>query len=935
MFNTLKRELRIVEVLEYMTDIPYKEAGDNTWIPDGDECPSCGHKNCFRVKDAGVNEESYARCFSENVTWDVIAIVAKLKGIPNLEAAKLLAKHYEIKLPNDYSPMQEVFNLAADYYHTTLKNAGPCAELNGLTPIEYQRSIRRHEDVTFEHFQIGWSDGGLVEYLKSVGVTDQIIKESGLAGRRGHDFLPSKVFIYPHFVRGRVSHFTFKDVLKQKEFQVPNKYKLNGHQWYNSDSLNKSGPVAVVEGENDCLSLFEEEWPGGIICCNGSISGAQLEWMTTNLKGRDVVTFFDIDPAGDIYREKVGKLRKHFGSIRQVRVTGQVKDIDEFLKNGGDLTGLMDNSPDEEPIGHGEAEVEVQDGGEELSVIAKHGEYFRIIRKDGEEFLKRISNFKVELLNIFTDGGKTTREVVFATSDGRRSRRVLVPSDEKVNLQKFKVLLADALDASFYGNQSDLEEMWDLVMKDKKARRVNLFRKVGRVDDVGLDNSELHGWLFKDCFVSDNGGEVFDPDENGVIWVKGYSEGIKPLSIYAGDAAYLNQLEVPWIKSKSTEKERKELLATLIKAVTINLGGELGEVLTILGWCWATLYSNMIQSNTVKFFPMLQFWGQAGKGKTYFIRLFLDIFNMDGCGYTGISSLNSGVAYSRKLAYYSGLPMCIDEIRNDDVAAKWSNHFREWYNRQGRTVGDKDGKITGTPILSTIMFGGEDKFMDPATQQRCIPIRIRKNNRETVDSFRTLQSTRTRVHDIGYQWLLDFHKISQEEILADFNLFETFLKKSGVDERQAQNWAVIGIFANRICREYCEGYNYMEYMVKASSEVIDEQKDENTLARFWEAIEGLQALERPPITSDHLRRVNNELYIWFTSVYHAFEKDTTYTDRQKFSKSAILAAIREEPYFISEGRKEIGIKGRQRRCIVLDIDSAPDSIKNIAGFLNA
>ena len=128
MFNTLKKELNIVEVVGYMTETEYKLAGDNTWIPEGDECPSCGHKNCFRIKHDGNNEEGIARCFSEGLTWDVTSIVAKLKDISNVEAAKLLAKHYKIELPHDYSPLQEVLNLAANYYHEQLYSSGPHAE---------------------------------------------------------------------------------------------------------------------------------------------------------------------------------------------------------------------------------------------------------------------------------------------------------------------------------------------------------------------------------------------------------------------------------------------------------------------------------------------------------------------------------------------------------------------------------------------------------------------------------------------------------------------------------------------------------------------------------------------------------------------------------------------------------------------------------------
>ena len=210
----------------------------------------------------------------------------------------------------------------------------------------------------------------------------------------------------------------------------------------------------------------------------------------------------------------------------------------------------------------------------------------------------------------------------------------------------------------------------------------------------------------------------------------------------------------------------------------------------------------MIHEETT-FFPMLQFWGLSGKGKTWLIKMFLDIFNMDGPGYTGINGLNSGVAFSRKLAYYVSLPMCIDEIRNDDVTAEWYGTFREWYNRNGRAISAKEGNgIKIYPVLSTIIFGGEDQFSDPATRQRSISVRVRKNNREMVKSFKVLDDNRSKIHAIGYEWILGYASIPRAKLMEEFSIFEKFLKKNNVDERQARNWAVVGIFANKLCKEY-------------------------------------------------------------------------------------------------------------------------------------
>lgn len=929
MFNTLKRELRLVEVLEYITGVTYKLTGENTWIPEDDVCPSCDHKNCFRVKDEGINEESFAHCFSESLTWDVISMVATLKEVSNMDAAKLLAKHYNITLPHDYSPLQEVLNLAANYYHELIYSSGPYAELNGLTPLEYQKQVRRHTDESILKFGIGWSDGNLIKYLESVGVSEEIIKESGLASKKGTDFFPSKVFMYPHLVRGRTSHFTFKDTLKQKAFQLPNRYKLNGHSYYNSDSINHPGPVAVCEGENDCISIVEAGWASGVICCNGSISKEQLDWLVTNLKDRDIVTFFDNDPAGNGYREKTDKLRRSFKSLTHACVSGQVKDIDEYLKKGGDLSALLESAKQASQS----SSIEVEDNSsEEISpIVIKNGCYHKVVYKDGNESLRQLTNFTMELLNIYIRSAEHSiereREIRITSQDGAKSKPFIISSDSKTSLKSFKTLIANAIDASFYGTEADLNSVWEKVYSMSTGKVVYLINQVGRIE-----TSDFTGWLFKDCFITDH-GSIYEPDNTGVMWIAGSTTGIKPVSLISGGAANISQAGVPSIKSPLTQEERKEFTKNILKTLSDNLG-DMGEALTILGWCWATVHSKTI-FDKFGFFPHLQFWGTSGKGKSWLIKMFLDIFNMDGIGYSGINGLNSGVAFSRKLAYYTSLPMCIDEIRNDELTGDWYGSFREWYNRSGRAIGTKEGSgIRVFDINSTIIFGGEDQFTDPATRSRCISLRVRKNNREMVRSFKVLEEHRNDMNAIGYEWILGYSSIDKSKLIEEFLIFERFLKKNNVESRQARNWATVGIFANRLCKEYFPEYNYMEFLIKVTAINQEEQREDSTLLQFWRSIEGIQSMERPLITSDHIKREGDDLYIWYAEIYRLFEKDGNHANKQKFSKNAILAALREEEYFKGEARVSMGMAGNTRRCIVLDIPKSNEAIQTIAGFLD-
>lgn len=923
MFSVLREKLDLVEVAEKFIGETFAPIGDQTFAPESKECPLCQHKDCFRIKSDGA--DSLFKCFSCDKTGDVTTLVSELKGISNVEAARLLAKQYHIQLPNDYSPMQEIFNLAGDYYSTCLKDAGPFAELGGLTPIEYQTQVRRHTLESLTKFHIGWSDGKLVEYLEAFGVDKGLLLESGLVNKKGYDFLPSKSFIYPHLIKGRVSHFTFKDPLKQKEYQLPNKNKLNAHSFYWSDSTHKEGPIIVVEGENDAISVDEAGWTSGIVCCNGSISSSQLEWLSTNLAGRDIITIFDTDPAGDKYREKVGKLRSRFKSLIQVKLDSSVNDIDVFLKAGGDLFAAIEihELTLEDSGDNGDIEVE---GSESINLLEKKGAYYKIKFKEGVESHLKISNFTLELKNIYISGAEREREVIIVREDGRRSDPVRINSDAKVSLKPFKTLVANAVDASFYGREEDMSSMWEFVYSKSSEKVVYLPEVIGRVE-------EFRGWLFGDCFISD-AGAVYHPDDSGVIWVTNHSVGIKPVPLNTPTNSYKEEVvNLPKVKTYLTEEEVEALLGSFISNYARNTG-DMGNTLTALGWMWASAYTTII-SKHLGFFPLLYFWGSKGQGKSTIIKWLLSIYDMEERGYTSFNQLGSGVSFSRKLSYFSSLPLCIDEMRADGEASRWSGVFRGWYDRVGKSVGDRNSfGIKDYPVRSTIIFGGQDQFGDPAARSRCILFRIPQYGREMVETYNWFENNKVDFPAIGNLWISNKDSLTKDSLTKDFADMDTAMRAMGVEPRVSRNWAFIAVFGKKLADKYVPSFNYMEYLVKSIKDDSVQQQEDETILQFWEIIEGMQSEERPRITSDHLRRDGSQLIVWFAEIFRLFEKDMGYNNtKEKFSKRAVLEAMREEKYFIKEDRVKLGMSENIRRAIVLDLTKAPEVVQNIANFL--
>jgi len=349
MFNLIKSKVNLLELMSKELQLEFKECGTDTYqILDEKECGGCifcGHNDCLKIRHNDENlEDSFYRCFSCEATGSVIDFIAWKYELPPREAATKLAKDYNIDLPKDHNPLQEIFSLAATYYSNCFWEAKGNVKLAKMTPKDYQLKVRKHTEETLKTFQVGWSDGGLVAFLESLGFDPDLLLESGLKNRKtGKDFLPNDCFIYPHLVKGKVSHFTFKDSLKKLAYQLPNKYVLNGFEFYNQDCLKDFETIIVVEGENDLLSIFENQTKYGVIATIGQISGAQLDWMRENLGNKHVITLFDPDDAGNKYRIKVGKIKAAFRSLVQV-LPPDAKDIDDHLTSGANLDGLISSN---------------------------------------------------------------------------------------------------------------------------------------------------------------------------------------------------------------------------------------------------------------------------------------------------------------------------------------------------------------------------------------------------------------------------------------------------------------------------------------------------------------------------------------------------------------------------------------------------------------
>jgi hypothetical protein len=999
MFDLVKQQVNLLQEIEKDLGVAFRAIGEKNWRIDGDKdvesCPFCDHHDCFRVKyEEGDNGSSFYKCFSCGEHGDVISWRAKRKGITVGEASKQLAKEAGIRIPNDYNPVQQIFNLAADYYHNCLADTcnKPYSVLNGLSPIRYQTEVRKHKRETLDKFKIGYSDGGLIEYLDSMGLDRELIAKSGLVNKSGKDFLPTNCFIYPHFVKGRVSHFTFKDPLKRVQYQLPKKYSLNGYLFYGQDHFQGTAPIFLVEGENDLLSCAESSDAPAAMAIIGQISTEQLEWLKAHGREKNVISLFDPDEAGDGYRRKLEAIRKFFKGLLHV-LPPEGKDIDDHLTGGGSFLGIVKGnmvkvsleakkvptagdtlwaelSANAEPVTYkeptelaepvlsegmtlagsapstGTTGIQIQDRipavfgtaapvdeniieAEDGNVIQRAGKYFKIVKdKDGIPKEIKLSNFTIELVNVYeNDMFERTREVIVIREDGYRSKPVIVDSRTKVNVMLFKVLIAQYTDCEWLGKEGELDAMWRIVYSKAPDVLIRVLGQVGKYE-------EQNCWVFKNLLITGSGVAV-EPDSNGVFWPTNRTRGIKPISISGSE----DRWDVPSLGVGMSRDESNQLLGEVLKGFTKVLKSP-GAALMALGWTHSNVYSNEI----FKFnggMGSLMFWGIAGKGKSTMGKWVQKFYGVgDKMASTSVQQMRTPVGFLRKAEYYASLPMFLDELRADEKSLECLGMIRSWYDREGRTMADKldSKKVVNQKIRATLMIGGEDLPDDPATKERCILVRVPPSNNEDPtmkDNYDKMEGLSENFSNITYFWILDSCNEDKKEIMTEIRKIDRRLVENGCSNRISKVWAGAAYFALKMAEVYYPDFDFVAWLVKASSVENASQKGDTTLSRFWIELENLQGREDSPISDGHVSRDMrdpNLINIWYQAVFKEVNDRIRESDK-RFSKHAILHAMREESYFISEDRKvNMGMLQTRRTVVTLDLTKAPDYVRNLVGF---
>lgn len=289
-------------------------------------------------------------CFGCGAGGNVFTFIQEYENYSFPEAMKFLAERAGITLPEkEYSQEERraqdlrtrilnVNKMAAKYYYYQLRTE------NGRQAMEYLKN-RRLSDETIRSFGLGYSNkysNDLYLYLKKHGVSDELLRESGLMNvdeRNGmYDKFWNRVIFPIMDVNNRVIGFGGRVMGdgKPKYLNSPetavfdksrNLYGLNVARTARKKSM------LVCEGYMDVISMHQAGFKNSVASLGTALTTqhASLLKRYTN----EVILTYDSDGAGIKAALRAIPMLKAAGISTRVLHMNPYKDPDEFIKTLG------------------------------------------------------------------------------------------------------------------------------------------------------------------------------------------------------------------------------------------------------------------------------------------------------------------------------------------------------------------------------------------------------------------------------------------------------------------------------------------------------------------------------------------------------------------------------------------------------------------------
>lgn len=732
-------------------------------------------------------------------------------------------------------------------------------------------------------------------------------------------------------------------------FIRPHKLGLEGAgiQVYQDKNFDRS--VILTEGEFKAVASCQLGVPAIAIPGIGSFSSVHFIELVKKLNAfsvRDICIIFDNevkdDPSLPSYKEKpinrydvqyyailmAERLRKEgfrtaIGTIPDSwRVNGKA-DLDGALAQGKtkeDFVFIIKNSlTDKEYLEAQPSDIKKIVKRKKAhkffkSLIKKEYNKYYAYRQFGQGSSKsedwvEISNFVIHIEATLDTPEGMLREVIFINEFGEKTRAFTMKPAEMANPDAFKTFCLSKGNYLWRGFRHELEMIWQEEFLTSDGRFIIEF------DHVGYIESEKT-WMFGNIAIRDDGTEI-RPDSNNIFWTD--KKGFKPIAIGVSTGRQTISEGIPYINLRDFNE--KELLLRL----SDSIGATQAKI--CLGWC-ASVFFMDVAFSLFRSFPFLFLTGRKGSGKSTIAEWLTYIFGLETGG--KMIKETTPVAIQRYLAYYSSLPVFLDEYRNTKDIAYKSGMLRNCYNRQSAGKGIKsDFGIREAKIRGTLILTGEETPEDNALLSRCICINVSVKNRKE-NQYNWFMDNMLKFSAIAYKLIKNrpsLIKTFSESVTGAREHFVTKIenKKEAVDDRTAINYGVVVSGYETL---FGVDEEFRDSIETETVRIFKETESEHIVQTFLDDIVALRlrGLLPPGEYADHNTGI---LYLYFHGVYMIWAREyQAVRGITAFKQGAIRDYLKEEPGFIS-AKINHRFNGLERSCMSFSFDDAPGEIKSL------
>lgn len=534
------------------------------------------------------------------------------------------------------------------------------------------------------------------------------------------------------------------------------------------------------------------------------------------------------------------------------------------------------------------------------------GKYVALRKRGKTEWDEIISNFTIKILATHETQEGIIREIQFTNEFGESFPCKAITAEDMGGSDGFTCFCYSHGNFTWRGTKEDLANIWEGLFLEDDGRHIIEPDHVGYLESENL-------WLFGNVAISNDGLKELRCDKNHIFWLD--KKGIKPVSLGVTSGKTEISEGIPYLSSTEVSiQEIKEKLSATI--------GEI-EACKCIGWCNAVAYMETVFNN-YGCFPFLFITGRTGSGKSTVAEWLNCFFGIEEAGKS--ISQTTTVATQRALAYYSNLPVFLDEYRNTDDIIRKTGFLRNVYNRQSSGKGIKSSfGIREAKVRGTLIIAGEETPNDNAILNRSILIEIIKKNR-MCNHYDWFMKNKNKFSYHLYNILRRRDEKFFEKVLLEARNY--LVQHCGIDDRTAVNHAAI-----------TAGYaiSFGEQDQKFAASIILEAKKTNTEYQkdnlINQFVSDLQVLvSKGDIKQeDYFMSEDEKIYIYFQGLYNIWASDCKKRGKEVFKESSLRGYFKEEESFIGYPIKK-RIKGFSRNCIVLSEDLINEDILDLVSL---